>query len=124
MIEPTDAKKMAALFAAVAEPTRVQVIHHLTNGPMHVGKLAELVGIPIVNMSHHLGVMRQAGVLDDNKHGRRVVYSIRKDIFSPGDDEHVGILTFGRYRISLRRHPTAIPVPGPFGGKKMKKSQT
>ncbi len=113
MIDASDAKKMAALFAAVAEPTRVQVLHHLTGGPLHVGKLAELVGIPIVNMSHHLGVMRQAGVLDDNKHGRRVVYSLRKDIYTPGGEDLVGVLVFGRYRICLRRNPTPIPVPLP-----------
>jgi DNA-binding transcriptional ArsR family regulator len=121
MIDASDAKRIAALFAAVAEPTRVQVLHHLTSGPLHVGKLADLVGIPIVNMSHHLGVMRQSGVLDDNKQGRRVVYSIKKEIYGPGDADHVGVLIFGRYRIGLRRNPTPIPIVVPTGAAKNKK---
>ncbi|HEY2786530.1 MAG TPA: metalloregulator ArsR/SmtB family transcription factor [Fimbriiglobus sp.] len=124
MIDAVDAKKMAALFAAVAEPTRVLVLHHLTGGPLHVGRLADLVGIPIVNMSHHLGVMRQAGILDDDKKGRRVVYSLRKDIFDPGDDDHYCILTFGKYRIGLRRNPTPIPVPTSTVPKRNKKAGT
>jgi DNA-binding transcriptional ArsR family regulator len=124
MIDAADAKKMAALFAAVAEPTRVQILHHLTSGPLHVGRLADLVGIPIVNMSHHLGVMRQSGVLDDNKQGRRVVYSIKKELFAPGDAEHVGTLIFGRYRIGLRRNPTPVPIPVPTVAAKNKKKGT
>ena len=122
MIDAHDAKKMAELFNAVAEPTRVLVLQHLTNGPLHVGKLAELVGIPIVNMSHHLGVMRLAGVLDDDKKGRRVIYSIRKEIYAPGDEDHVGTLIFGRYRIGLRRNPTPIPPPPDNPEKRPKKS--
>lgn len=123
MIDALEAKRMAAMFAAVAEPTRVQILHHLTTGPLHVGRLAELVGIPIVNMSHHLGVMRQAGVLDDTKNGRRVVYSIRKDIRQPEDDDHYAVLFFGHYRVGLRRNPSPIPAPPPKS-KKTKKATT
>src|SRR2546423_330329 len=83
MIEFPDAKKVAGMLAAVGEPTRMLILYRLAQGPHHVGLLAELIGIPMVNMSHHLGVMRQAGLLDDEKDGRRVVYKFRPEIFSP-----------------------------------------
>lgn len=100
MTEFADARKVAAMFAALAEPTRLRVLFHLIRGPHHVGQLAELVGTPMVNMSHHLGVMRQAGLLDDEKVGRKVVYRLRPDVFTPGPDSHtLGTLSFGEFRM-------------------------
>lgn len=103
MIDYQDAKKIAGMLAAVGEPTRLMILHRLTQGPHHVGQLAELIGIPMVNMSHHLGVMRQAGLLEDEKDGRRVVYKFRSDIYSPGGEtaDTIGTLKIGSYRLSI-----------------------
>src|SRR5436190_10798484 len=79
MTEFPEARKVAALLAAVSEPTRLRVLWQLARGPMFVGALSEAVGIKMVNMSHHLGVMRQAGVLDDEKDGRKVVYKLNPE---------------------------------------------
>ncbi|MBY0458657.1 MAG: metalloregulator ArsR/SmtB family transcription factor [Gemmataceae bacterium] len=112
MTEFADARKVAALLAAIAEPTRLRVLWQLAKGPEHVGNLATLVGIRMVNMSHHLGVMRQAGVLEDEKDGRRVIYRLRPDVFAPGTTADVlGVLTLGTFRVVLRAKPEAPPVP-------------
>ena len=55
MIEYLAAKKIAALLAAIGEPTRLQILFRLAVRPQNVGELAEAIGIPMVNMSHHLG---------------------------------------------------------------------
>ncbi len=111
MTEFPEARKVAALLAAVAEPTRLRVLWQLAKGPEHVGKLADLVGIPMVNMSHHLGVMRQAGVLDDAKDGRRVIYKLRPEVFSAGTSADIlGVLTLGNFRMVLRAKPEPPPV--------------
>ncbi|MDY3553567.1 metalloregulator ArsR/SmtB family transcription factor [Gemmata sp. JC717] len=111
MTEFAEARKVAALLAAVAEPTRLRVLWQLAKGPEHVGNLAELVKIKMVNMSHHLGVMRQAGVLEDEKDGRRVIYRLRPDIFTPGTTPDVlGVLMLGSFRVVLRAKPEAPPV--------------
>ena len=72
-------------------------------------------------MSHHLGVMRQSGLLDDEKDGRRVVYSFREGILQPGDgDEVLATLQIGPFRVVLRNYggpqangakPRARPKP-------------
>ncbi len=111
MTEFPEARKVAALLAAVAEPTRLRVLWQLAKGPEHVGRLADLVGIPMVNMSHHLGVMRQAGVLDDAKDGRRVIYKLRPEVFAPGTTADIlGVLTLGNFRIVLRAKTEPPPV--------------
>ncbi|AMV23897.1 Biofilm growth-associated repressor [Gemmata sp. SH-PL17] len=111
MTEFAEARKVAALLAAVAEPTRLRVLWQLAKGPQHVGKLADLVDIKMVNMSHHLGVMRQAGVLEDEKDGRQVIYRLRPDVFIPGTTPDVlGVLTLGSFRVVMRAKPEAPPV--------------
>src|SRR5688572_28445312 len=81
MTEFSDALKVPALLTSVAEPTSLRVLWQLAKGPQHVGALAELIDIPTHNMSHHLGVMRQAGVLDDEKDGRKFIYKLRPEVF-------------------------------------------
>lgn len=100
MMEYADARAVARMFAALGEKTRLMIASHLVNRPHNVGELAELLGIPMVNMSHHLGVMRQAGVLEDEKRGRQVMYRFRDDVFTPGDGDGVlGTLSFGPFRL-------------------------
>ncbi len=111
MTDFSEARKVAALLAAVAEPTRLRVLWQLAKGPLHVGALAEAVGIEMVNMSHHLGVMRQAGVLDDEKDGRRVIYKLRADVYTPGaTPEVLGVLALGHFRMVLRAKTEPPPV--------------
>lgn len=106
MIDTPTARKIAGLLNAVGEPTRMQVLLLLARGPRNVGQLADAVGIPMVNMSHHLGVMRTAGLLDHDKDGRRVIYSLRPSVFTPGTTADVlGTLTLGDFRLTIVRDP-------------------
>jgi len=117
MMPYADARAVARMFSALGEPTRLKIATHLLqSGPMYVSALAERVGEPVVNISHHLGVMRQAGVLEDEKDGRQVLYRFREDVCKlGGGDGIVATLTFGPYRLHVRTTPEA---PGGKGKKK------
>ncbi len=102
MMEFADARRAAIALAALADPTRLRITFHLARGPHNVGQLAELVGTPMVNMSHHLGVMRTAGLLEDEKEGRKVIYRFRPDVFEPGNgDGTLGTLAIGKLRVVI-----------------------
>jgi DNA-binding transcriptional ArsR family regulator len=108
MMEYPDARRVAAMLAALAEPTRLRIMYHLVSGPHHVSQLA---GAPMVNMSHHLGVMRQAGLLEDEKDGRRVVYRFRPEVLAPGDGPGIlATLILGPFRVMILSEPGALPV--------------
>ena len=110
MKDYAEAKKVAGMLAAVAEPTRLLILYQLAHGPHHVGALAELIGTPMVNMSHHLGVMRQAGLLEDEKEGRRVVYRFRSEICLPdGESDALTTLSLGGYRLVVKKGMKPVP---------------
>lgn len=104
MIAFSDAKKVAGMLAAVAEPTRLLILYRLGHGPHHVGALAELLGVPMVNMSHHLGVLRQAGLLEDEKDGRRVVYKLHPELVVESvADGALATLALGYYHLAIKK---------------------
>ena len=67
------------MLRALADPDRLRLIQCLRDGPRNVTELAGLVGGEVVNVSHHLGVLRHAGVVLDEKQG-----TMRRLPFAPG----------------------------------------
>ena len=55
------------LFAALADPTRRQVVQLLGQGPRRAGELATAAGVSAPAMSRHLRVLLQAGLVADER---------------------------------------------------------
>lgn len=75
------AARLAELFSAMSDSSRVQIIAALLDGPMNVQSLAEVAGISESGVSHHLRGLRQMRLVRTRKEGRWVYYSL--------DDDHV-----------------------------------
>jgi DNA-binding transcriptional ArsR family regulator len=54
----------AALFRALADPTRRALLERLVASPASAGELSRRLSLPRVNVSHHLGVLAEAGLVD------------------------------------------------------------
>ncbi len=67
---------VADFLAAVGDPTRVELVRHLAEGDTTVGGLATAAGVDTVKTSHHLGVLRAAGMVDVRVAGRTRVYRL------------------------------------------------
>ena len=76
------ARNVAELLQAIAEENRLRIIRCLTDGPKNVTELHKLLNEPIVNVSHHLGVLKNKHLVKAEKKGRFVVYSLSPDFFS------------------------------------------
>jgi ArsR family transcriptional regulator, nickel/cobalt-responsive transcriptional repressor len=81
MTDKEQAAKCAKMLQAIAEPNRIRIIEALRTGSMNVTQLATELNVEIVNVSHHLGVLRHAGLVEDQKDGRFVVYSLHPKVF-------------------------------------------
>jgi DNA-binding transcriptional ArsR family regulator len=82
MSDKVQVKKCADLLQAIAEPNRIRIIECLWDGSKNVTELSKLLDVKIVNVSHHLGVLRSAGLVRQEKKGRFVVYSLHPDYFT------------------------------------------
>lgn len=83
MTQSMQPERCARMLRALADPERLRIITCLREGPRNVTELAGLLQSEIVNVSHHLGVLRHAGVVVDEKQGRFVVYRLHPDVFHP-----------------------------------------
>jgi DNA-binding transcriptional ArsR family regulator len=71
----------AATFAALGEPSRLQIVELLRLRPFSVGDIAERLGIRQPQVSKHLRVLREAGVVDVEPVARRRIYHLRGEAF-------------------------------------------
>lgn len=64
---------------ALADPTRRRVFEHLREGPRAVGEIAARMPVSRPAVSQHLRVLKQAGLVADERAGSRRVYRIDPD---------------------------------------------
>lgn len=70
-------KEHAAVFKALAHPSRLRIIEALANGKHCVNELTELVGSDMSTVSRHLSQLRAVGIISDEKRGLQVFYELR-----------------------------------------------
>ncbi len=73
----------ARALKALADPERLKIVQCLAERARRVGDLAETLGQPVANVSHHLAVLRRAGVVRNDRQGKYVLYSLHPDVFLP-----------------------------------------
>ena len=61
---------------ALGEPKRIQILYALHDQPCHVTGLAEQLDIPQPTVSRHLAVLRQSALVDTQRDGATIVYSV------------------------------------------------
>lgn len=71
----------ATTFAALGEPSRLQIVELLRPRPFSVGDIAEKLGIRQPQVSKHLRVLREAGVVDVQPVARRRIYDLQQEAF-------------------------------------------
>jgi DNA-binding transcriptional ArsR family regulator len=67
---------IARRFRVLGDPTRIRLLDVLSRGEASVLELTGKLGTTQQNVSKHLGVLLQAGLVDRRKHGNYVLYSV------------------------------------------------
>lgn len=95
MVDGWTATRLAQVFAALSDPSRVRLISALLAGELCVHDLAAALGMSQSAVSHQLRLLRSLNLVRYRKEGRVVYYTL--------DDEHVEHL----FRMGLEhiRHP-------------------
>jgi len=67
---------LAPIFRALGNPTRLGILRRTLRGPLCVGDLQEELGCSQPNISQHLAVLRDRGVVVPERDGNRVCYRL------------------------------------------------
>jgi DNA-binding transcriptional ArsR family regulator len=69
-------RAQAGVLKALAHPTRLFMVEELSRQEHNVRELAELVGAEMSTVSKHLGQLKHAGIVRDDKRGSQVYYRL------------------------------------------------
>ncbi|MFH2049357.1 MAG: metalloregulator ArsR/SmtB family transcription factor [bacterium] len=67
----------AKIIKALAHPTRLFIVDTLSKSELCVQDLTKLVGADISTVSKHLSILKESGIIEDEKRGLQVWYSLR-----------------------------------------------
>ncbi len=66
----------AKVIKALAHPTRLFIVEELSRKSRYVCDLTQMVGVDISTISKHLSVLKNAGIVKDEKQGLQVCYRL------------------------------------------------
>jgi len=67
----------AGIIKAMAHPTRLFIVDKLSTKSLCVAELTELVGADMSTVSKHLSILKNAGIIADEKRGVQIFYSLK-----------------------------------------------
>lgn len=69
------------MFKALADGTRRRILELLRRGDLTAGEIAAHFSISKPSISHHLNILKQAGLVSDERQGQNIVYSLNTTVF-------------------------------------------
>jgi ArsR family transcriptional regulator len=78
-LDPADAELLAARFKALADPTRVAIVNRLAAGECCVCDLNAAFDLSQPTISHHLRVLRDAGLVEATRRGTWAYYRLAEE---------------------------------------------
>jgi len=100
--------EFAAVGKALGSPKRLELLDLLAQGPRSVEALADVAALGVSTCSAHLQTLREAGLVDTRRDGRRIYYSLAAD--------DVASLWDTLRRVALRHRPHTALARGAYLG--------
>ncbi len=72
---------MDKAFKALSDKTRRKILRDLRERDMSAGEIADRFDISKPSISHHLDVLKNAGLVINEKQGQHVIYSLNTTVF-------------------------------------------
>ena len=88
-------KVKAESFNVLSVETRIKIIELLKSGPLSVNTIAEALGVSQSAASQHLRIMKQAGLVTDERRGYHIYYSLNKNKLDKYQQELIKVCTCG-----------------------------
>lgn len=102
---------MISTLAALAEPNRFRIVELLRTGPRHVFEIEQRLDLGQPQVSKHLRVLREAGIVTSTVDAQRRLYALRPEPFRELDDWLEGYRAYWAGRLdALETHLDNTPT--------------
>lgn len=71
---------MGDAFRALADPTRREILRMLGQQDLTAGEIADRFDMTRPSISHHLNILKSAGLIDDEREGQFIRYSLNTTV--------------------------------------------
>lgn len=71
-------QEFTRLFKALSDPNRLIILKILERKPLCVCEITELLDLAVSTVSKHLSILREAGLISDEKDGKWVIYRLNE----------------------------------------------
>ncbi len=71
---------LADVFKALGDPTRREILRLLSERERSAGEIADAFAISKPSISHHLATLRHAGLVDDERRGQQIFYTLNTSV--------------------------------------------
>lgn len=78
---PVTPEECARVLKAMADETRLKILAILFEGEKTVTEVVEALGVDQPHVSHHLAILRRAGVVEDERRGRLVINRLHPAVY-------------------------------------------
>jgi len=83
-------------FKAISDPTRRQILALLKKKDLSAGQLSGHFPISKPSLSHHLNILKNANLIDQERRGQEIIYSINMTVFYEISTELINTFNLGR----------------------------
>lgn len=74
--DPNVFRMQAQILKALANESRLRIVHRLSQGECSVGEITDVVGSDRTTVSKHLAILRAHGIVEDRREGNLVYYQL------------------------------------------------
>jgi ArsR family transcriptional regulator, arsenate/arsenite/antimonite-responsive transcriptional repressor len=85
-----------ATMRALADPTRREILKALRRGDLTAGEISGRFPMTAASVSHHLSVLKEAGLVKVERNGRNQIYSLESTVFQELIQEMMELFGTGR----------------------------
>lgn len=96
-------KQCAELFKALADETRLKILHSLFEREQCVSELMAELHLTQSHTSHHLKILKVAGLVEASRDGQRVCYALHPSVKESLSQTKTEALNLGCCEVTFRR---------------------
>ncbi len=89
---------MGDAFKALSDPTRRKILELLQEKSLNAGEIADYFHITKPSISHHLTILKNSGLIVDERHGQNIVYSLDMSVFQDMMKWFMNLQVWGKMR--------------------------